>query len=82
MAEMVRIEQEENNRSRWVKVYIPHKAIPGSSASIQDKHGAVLKRLSLSAGYNAIDISEVSKDIINIKVETPYETILKEIKQL
>lgn len=75
------IELEENNRSRWIKVFVPQKAIPGSSASILDKQGAVLKQLSLNAGYNAIDISQVSEDIIDIKIETPYETILKEITQ-
>jgi predicted DNA-binding helix-hairpin-helix protein len=81
MEEMVRIEQEENNRSRWIKVFVPHKAVPGSNASIQDRQGVVLKRLSLNAGYNAIDISQIAEDTINIKIETPYETILKEIKR-
>lgn len=79
MADMVTIEQEENNRSRWIKVFVPTGAMEGSSVSIQDKQGALLKRISLNAGYNAIDISEVSETRINIKVETPYETILKEI---
>lgn len=77
---MVRIELEENNRSRWIKVFIPQKAIPGSSASIQNKQGTVLKRLSLNAGYNAIDISQILELPINIKIETPFETILKEVK--
>jgi hypothetical protein len=80
MTEMVTIEQEENNRSRWIKVFVPQKAREGSSATIQDKQGALLKRISLNAGYNAIDISGIIINPFIIKVETPYETILKEIK--
>lgn len=80
MTEMVTIEQEENNRSHWIKVFVPQKAKEGSSATIQDKHGALIKRISLNAGYNAIDISGITINPFNIKVETPYETILKEIK--
>lgn len=78
---MIKIEKEENNRSRWIKVFVPQNAIPGSSACIQTKQGAVLKRLSLNAGCNAIDISHIPDDTFNLKIETPYETILKEIKQ-
>jgi hypothetical protein len=38
-----------------------------------------LKRLALITGLNAIDISHISGNPIYIKVETSYETILKEI---
>jgi hypothetical protein len=79
MQDMVTIEQEENNRSRWIKVFVP-QGTERSSASIHDKQGAVLKRLALSGGHNAIDISHIEEYPISIKVETPYETILKEIK--
>lgn len=81
MNNIVRIEQEENNRSRWIKVFVPDAAATGSNASILDKQGAVLKRLSLNAGYNAIDISQIIEEPINIKIETLYETILKEVKR-
>lgn len=74
------IEQEQAYKSRWIKVYVPHFLKDGSSVSIQTRNGAVLKRLSLNEGYNAIDISSIDETTINIKVETPFETILKEIK--
>lgn len=80
MAEMITIEQEENNRSRWIKVFVPGKGNGESMASIQDRQGVILKRLSLNAGYNAIDISHIAENPISIKVETPYETVLKELK--
>lgn len=76
----ITIEQEQAYKSRWIKVYVPHILKDGSSVSIQNRNGAVLKRLSLNEGYNAIDISSIDETTINIKVETPFETILKEIK--
>jgi hypothetical protein len=81
MQDTVTIEQEENNRSNWIKVFVPQKAREGSSATLQDKQGALLKRITLNAGHNAIDISGITINPFNIKVETPYETILKEIKR-
>jgi hypothetical protein len=79
MEEVITIEQELHNRSRWIKVFVPSSIRKNSSACIQDKQGVVLKRLSLSEGYNSIDVSQIEENIINIKVETPFETILKEI---
>jgi hypothetical protein len=81
MQDMVTIEQEENNRSRWIKVFVPFNASKGSSATIQDEHGTLLKRISLHGGHNAIDITGITISPFNIKVETPYETILKELRQ-
>lgn len=80
MREAIIIKQESDNRSRWINVYIPSHAGLYSSASIRDGQGAVLQRVRLSEGNNAIDISHFSGTAISIKVETPYETILKEIK--
>lgn len=81
MGEMVTIVSEESNSSRWIKVYIPATVNGKSRACIQDKQGAILKRLTLHNGHNAIDISCIQENPISIKVETPYETILKEIVQ-
>lgn len=80
MAATIEIAKEENSRSMWIKVFVPANAAKQTKATIQDKQGAVLKRLTLSEGQNSIDISSVKEYPISIKVETPFETILKEIK--
>lgn len=79
MAERITIQEERNNNSRWLKVYIPAWAGTSGRASIQSPEGVVLKRLTLAKGSNAIDISHITTPTINIKVETSFETILKEI---
>jgi hypothetical protein len=80
MREAIIIKEESDNRNRWINVFIPANAGQHSSASIRDGQGAVLQRVRLNEGNNAIDISHFSGTAISIKVETPYETILKEIK--
>jgi hypothetical protein len=79
MNETITIEQEVENRNRWLKVFVPQKEIKDVNLSIQNSAGALLKRMSLRAGYNAIDISHVIDNPISIKVETPHQTILKQI---
>ncbi|MCX6318757.1 MAG: hypothetical protein NTW29_15870 [Bacteroidetes bacterium] len=79
MREPITIHKEEDNHSKWIKVYIPEWAGLTSRASIQNSEGVVLKRMTLIIGLNAIDISHIPGNPINIKVETSFETILKEI---
>lgn len=79
MAERITIQEERNNNSRWLKVYIPSWAGTSGKASIQSPEGVVLKRVHLIEGNNAIDISSITAPAINIKVETSFETILVEI---
>jgi hypothetical protein len=79
MTDAVTIEEEQHYRSRWIKVYIPQHQQQLCSASLQNKQGVLLRRISLNTGYNAIDISHITDTPISIKVETPWETILKEI---
>lgn len=77
MNKAVTIENEISLKGNWLKVYMPH---PNGKASILDKDGSVIKKVSLNEGQNAIDISNINNQKINIKIETAFETILKEVK--
>jgi hypothetical protein len=79
MYEMVTIVSEVNNSCRRINIYIPATAGEGSRACIQDRQGTVLKKLSLQAGFNSIDLNDITASPIIIKVETPHEMTLKEI---
>jgi hypothetical protein len=80
MREAIIIKQEPGNCNHLINIYMPPCSGEYSNVTIRDGQGTVLQRLSLSEGNNVIDISHFSAAVICIKVETPYETILKEIK--
>lgn len=65
---------------RWLRVYIPYDARQVSTASIQNTSGSLLKKTKLFEGNNSIDISNITDAVVNLKIETPFETILREIK--
>ncbi|MBL7702717.1 MAG: hypothetical protein JNM14_10725 [Ferruginibacter sp.] len=79
MNKEITIKAELQHKGRWIKVNIPN-ANTVTTASILSAEGEVLKKVMLEEGNNAIDISEISTSSINIKVETDFETILKNIK--
>jgi hypothetical protein len=79
MESKVLIEQEVQFRSRWIKVYVPPYSEQRCTASLLDKTGAELRRFFLNAGHNAIDVTDLKENPVHIKVETPFETVLKEI---
>lgn len=76
----ITIETEMLNKGSWIKINIPKNRQPASSAIISSKEGEILKEVTLAEGCNAIDISGITGNSINIKVETAYETVLKNIK--
>jgi ethanolamine utilization microcompartment shell protein EutS len=75
----ITIKAELLNKGRWIKVNIPASK-PAATAIVSSAEGEVLKKVMLEEGNNAIDISSISNNSINIKVETANETILKNIK--
>jgi len=48
-------------------------------AKLQNENGVRLKKVTLKEGNNSIDISNIKNKIVNLKIETPYETILKKL---
>jgi hypothetical protein len=71
---------EIQNHGDWIKVFIPYSTTEKMTAHIQNDAGDILKMVKLIQGNNAIDISNVKNQTINLKIETPYETISKQIK--
>lgn len=76
----IRIENETMVKGRWLRIHIPYDTRQGSTATIQDTGGSLLKKIKLYQGNNSIDISNLEEETVNIKIETPFETILREIK--
>lgn len=75
---VITIEQEVEHRGKWLKVYLPPHH-PGGKALLLNKQGATLRQVSLNEGHNAIDISGITENPISIKIETDFQTIMKEI---
>jgi hypothetical protein len=77
MEKSITIHTEIQNRGCWVKINIPYSAGEEIMASIFHENSELLKKVQLSEGNNAIDISGIYCQYIQVKVETPFETILK-----
>jgi hypothetical protein len=80
MNNCITIETELLNKGKWIKVNIPKSRQSDSCATILTIDGEILKKVTLSEGCNAIDISGIAGNSVNIKVETACETVLKNIK--
>ncbi len=76
----IKIENEPILKGRWLRIHIPYDVNLLSTLSIQDTGGALLKKTKLYQGNNSIDISNIIEETINLKIETPLETIFREIK--
>lgn len=70
---------EIQNHGEWIKVFIPYSSTEKMSARIQNDAGDTLKVVKLIQGNNAIDISNVKNQCINLKIETQFETIFRKI---
>jgi hypothetical protein len=80
MENIITIRSEKQYKSSWLHIFLPKKLAASSLATIRTMEGEVIKIVTLKEGNNAIDISGIHETSINIKVETPYETILKQLK--
>jgi hypothetical protein len=79
MTSEITIKTEKQNHGDWLKIYIPYPTKEKTTAYIQNSHGEIIKHVKLSEGNNAIDISNIEDDIVDVKVDTPYEIILRKI---
>ncbi len=70
---------EKHNHGDWLKIFIPYPTAEKTSATIQNSHGEIIKHVKLNEGHNAIDISNVADDEVDVKIETPFEIILRKI---
>jgi hypothetical protein len=75
----ISIQLEIQNHGEWIKIFIPYDSIEKMTARMQNDNGEVLKIVKLVQGNNAIDISNIKSKSINLKIETPFETISKRI---
>jgi hypothetical protein len=73
------IETEDQNHGEWLKIYIPYPTQEKTTATIQNSHGEIIKHVKLKEGHNAIDISNIADDEVDVKIETANEIILRKI---
>jgi len=79
MTSQITIEAEKHNHGAWLKIYIPYPASDKTIAIIQNTHGEVIKYVNLNEGTNSIDISNIFEEVVDVKIETAYEIILRKI---
>lgn len=79
MTKEIKIEVEKQNHGDWLNIYIPYKTDEEMFGILQNEHCETLKKVKLKPGNNAIDISNIKHKSINLKIETAYETILKNL---
>ncbi len=79
MSSAIRIQVEIQNHGYWLNVYITYQTDEEMVAKLQNENGEILKKVTLKEGNNSIDISNIKNKIVNLKIETPYETILKKL---
>ena len=80
MTKEIDIQIERQNHGDWIKIFIPYPTSEKMTATLQNVHGETIKRVKLSPGNNAIDISQVIYSTILLKIDTAFETILKKIQ--
>lgn len=80
MPQQIKVAVEKMNRGNWLRVFIPYEVKTIMIATLQNSGGETLKTMNLETGNNLIDIAAFTKQIISIKIDTPYETLLKELK--
>ena len=80
MSPQIEVAIEKMNRGNWLKVYIPYSTDMTMTATLDDMKGETLKIVKLATGNNLIDIESILKHSVRIKIDTPFETILKELE--
>ena len=80
MVNAITIEVEQQNRGAWIHVCIPYASAKKNKALLQNEAGEILKSVQLVEGNNAIDISGIRGPMVILKIETAFETVLKNLK--
>jgi len=78
MMSEIRISTEKENFGDWLKIFIPYST-ERITACIQNSHGEIIRHVKLNEGNNAIDISSIEDESVDVKIDTPYETILRKV---
>lgn len=77
MAGQIELVIEKMNHGHWLKVTIPYATNTLMTAMFHNTKGEVLKTVKLATGNNLIDIESIKKQAVHIKIDTPFETLLK-----
>lgn len=80
MPQQIEVVIEKMNHGNWLKVFIPYATQTAMTATLQNNGGETLRSVKLVTGNNLIDIEAITKQSVRIKIDTPFETILKELK--
>jgi hypothetical protein len=69
---------EKMNHGNWLKVTIPYITPAAMTATLQNQKGELLRMVRLVTGNNLIDLESIPHRSLRIKIDTPFETLLKE----
>ena len=70
-----------NAGSHQLEIQLPAKRITeGAKLVLQTRLGAVIERHPLQGGQNRVSLENIKEKIIVVRVETAYETIVREIE--
>ena len=79
MPHQIEIAFEKMNKGNWLRIVVPYTTPGGMTANLLKPGGELLKTMNLETGNNLIDISSINHQVISVRVDTPYETLLKEV---
>jgi hypothetical protein len=75
----IRITAEFQHKGAWIKIIVPEFNKDDTVALLKSRSGTLIRRVQLQKGLNAIDVSQIDQPSIFVQVESPYETVLKEL---
>jgi len=79
VSNQIELHIEKMNHGNWLKVSIPYTTTQAMTATLQSNSGELLRSVSLMTGNNLIDIESIKKQSVHIKIDTPFETISREL---
>ena len=80
MAKHIELGIEKMNHGHWLRVNIPYITKMSMTATLQNKTGGLLKTVNLVSGNNLIDLESMANQaFFRVKIDTPFETVLKEM---
>jgi hypothetical protein len=80
MPQQIEVALQKMNHGNWLKIVVPYKTSAGMTATLLKPGGETLTTMNLEVGNNLIDIGSFKQQTISIKIDTPYETLLKDLK--
>ena len=70
---------EKMNHGHWLKVRVPYTTTLAMTVTLQNNNGELLRSVNLMTGNNLIDIHSITKQSVHVKIDTPYESISREL---